>query len=132
MNQKASSAAAAHANRPMMILGVIVLCGVGFYFLFSAVNGIGLEDESGDATVVRKEYRESGTTYQRQVIGGRVHTQAQATPELYILMLDIDGQSAECAVTKSLYDELSETDRVSVEYQRKRITGSLLVTDVRP
>lgn len=114
----------------MVILGGIVLCCVAIYFLFMAINDIALEKKEGYATVAGKGYREAGRTYTTQVIGGRAHTIPQSTPEMYILMLDIAGRQIECAVSRDLYGMINAGEKVTVVYQRRRITGGLQVLDV--
>jgi hypothetical protein len=95
-----------------------------------AVDGTGLQNETGSATMLDKEYRPPGTTYVTQKIGNRTQTLPQTTPGMYVLKLDLGGQQTECAVDKSLYDAVDSEDRVSVVYQKRRITGGLQVVRV--
>jgi hypothetical protein len=118
-------------NRVMTVLGVVILVGAGLYFLFTAVNGVGLPELQATARVVGKEYRSAGVTYAPQVIGGRTHALPQATPEAYVLKLEIGGEGTECAVPKELYEASSVDDKVQVVYQQKRLTGALHVMDVK-
>ncbi|HEX8200211.1 MAG TPA: hypothetical protein VF590_06965 [Isosphaeraceae bacterium] len=116
-------------NNPMHILGIVILGAVALYLAFQAGDGLALPRRGGTAVVLGKAYHPPGRTYVTQVIG-RTQTLPQATPEVYLLRLDIGGATAEGAVTKDLYDALRERDRVRVVYQRRRLTGALVVVSV--
>ena len=120
-------------NMPAMwVVGAVLLVLVGGYYLFMAVDGMGLASAPGSATVTGKEYREAGTTYTRTVIGARGQslTLPQAVPEMYILKLVVHGKETECAVTRELYESLEEGTVVDVTYEKRRITGQLQVTRI--
>ncbi len=114
----------------MYVFGVVILLGVGLYFLFMAVDGQAIGNTRGTATVVDKEYREAGRTYTTQIVGGQTRTIPRVTPEMYILKLEINGRKTEAAVAKSIYDAVNKGDKVQVVYRRRRITGALQVVDV--
>lgn len=116
----------------MKFVGVLALAGVFAYLVFMAANGLGLEELSGTARVTHKERRPPGTTYVRQIIGGRMQTLPQSTPEMFVVSLVINGQETTCGVTEGIYNAVCENANVAVTYQRTRLTGALEVTDVRP
>lgn len=130
MTENAATPTGPYASRFIYVFAAVILAGVGLYYSFLAVDGVGLSNREGVATVTGKEYREAGTTYSTQQIGDRMQTIPQSVPDAYLLQLDLNGQMAQFPVEKSLYDEISIGDRVGVGYQEKRITGGLVVSMV--
>jgi hypothetical protein len=55
----------------------------------------------------------------------------QYTPDLYILKLRIGSQETSAPVDRDLFDSVGNGDRVSVTYQRRRLTSGLQVISVR-
>jgi hypothetical protein len=115
----------------MPVLGGIILVGVIAYLIFYAANTMGLENQTGTATVVGKEYRPAGVTYRVDQIGGKPRTVPQANPEKYLLKLSIGGKTLEHAVSRELYESLNSGDQVEITYRRKRITGAMQVIGVK-
>ena len=130
MIDKDSTPAQVYASPFMIKVGIVMLVGMGLYFLFMAVNNLGLVDRHATATVISKEYRKADTTYTTQKIGNRMQTLPQTTSEMYILKLDVNGKPTECAVDKWLYNELHTGEQVKVVYKKKRISGGLQVFDI--
>lgn len=130
MNNQSLNTQQPQSSRFMVKFGIVIVIGVAIYFLFMAIDGIGLKHQTGTAMVIGKTYRESGKTYRTQKIGNRTLTIPQHTPEMYILQLTIGGKQTECAVDKSLYDAVQREDEVNVIYQKRRIMGHLQVIDV--
>lgn len=114
----------------MMVVGAVIIAGVLFYYGFWAIDGLGLEDRQGTATVTGKEYVEPGMTYSRQYIGGQIRTLPQTTSEMYILELDIGGEQTSVAVDRGRHDAVEPGDEVRVVYQRRRLTGGLQVVEL--
>jgi hypothetical protein len=119
-----------HPNRFIYIFSIAVLVAVGIYYLYMAVDGLALQEQSGAGKVVGKDYRPPGRTYVTQVIAGRTTTLPQVTPEVYILKLDIGGKSTEYPVAKEFYNATNSGDQVRVSYKQRRITGALQVVSV--
>ena len=115
--------------RVMYIAGIVILVGVGLYFLFMAVDGMALPRHQTSAVVVGKTHREAGQTYTTQVINNRSYTVPHATPEMFILRLDLLGRPAQYVSDRSLYDALGAGDSLRVTYQRRRLTGTIQVVD---
>jgi hypothetical protein len=130
MIDKTSTPAQVYASPFMIKVGVVMLVVVGLYFVFMAVNNLGLVDRHGIATVISKEYHDAGTTYTTQKIGNRMQTLPQTTPEMFILKLDVNGKITECAVDRRLYNSIDRGEQVKVVYKKKRILGGLQVFDV--
>jgi hypothetical protein len=114
----------------MPVLGAIILIVVALYFAFTAIDGVGLPMQSGRATVLGKQYRPAGQTYTRQIVGNQTLNVPQATPEMFVLDLDLDGQRVQGTTARALYEQLAAGDEVSVTYQQRRITGALQVLSV--
>ena len=118
-------------NRPMTLFGLAVLAALVLYYVFVAINGLALPTQSATATVTGKSYREAGQTYNTIFIDNRPLIRGQPTPEIYVLELQIGNQKAEGTVTKGLYGAVSIGAEVKITYQHRRLTGSLLVLEVR-
>lgn len=114
----------------MYRVGAVVLACVAIYFLFTAVNTLGLAEESGTGVVVGKAYREAGTTYHTQVIDGRSYVRPQATPDMYLLDLTIDEKSVQAEVERALFDDVEQGEQVEVVYRQHRLTGGTQVVRV--
>lgn len=115
----------------MYVVGIVAMVGIALYVGFRAVDGWGLEERTGRALVVDKERVEPGSTYATQIIGGQRVVRRQATAELYVLRLELDGREAPAAVTADLFEAVEPGDEVSVTYEQRRITGTPRVLDVQ-
>jgi hypothetical protein len=108
-----------------IILGLFVL-----YFGYSALNTLGLSNQSGVATVLDKAYYPPGTSHQTMNIGGRSFIRPYQTAEIYVLKLRLNNQETPALVEKSLYDKMNTNVEVQVVYRVTRITKVLQVTQV--
>ncbi|HMB90394.1 MAG TPA: hypothetical protein VKP65_06070 [Rhodothermales bacterium] len=111
-------------------MAALIMLGAVGYYAFQGIDRFGLSVQYGEATVIDKEYRPAGQTYTTQVINGRTQQVPQATPEMFILTLDVDGEAAQAPVERDLYNTLQAGDQVSVSFIRRRITGNPEVTEV--
>lgn len=111
-------------------LSAILLVGVGLYFGFIAANTWGLSEQSGEATVVAKNYLPAGTTYRTINVGGRKMVQPVGTAEAWVLTLRLGDEEVIATVDKSLYDQLKPNDKVRATYSRTRFTKALRVVKV--
>jgi hypothetical protein len=116
----------------MLYIGGLMFAGLLIYFAFTAVNSLGLKEQSATARVIVKDYKEAGSTYVTQKVGNRILTIPQSQAEMYLLGLDVQGKSSLCAVAKTVYDRLNIGDQVEVVFRRKRVTGSVEVLSVMP
>ena len=110
--------------------GLIILIIVGLYFLFQAIDGLGLETKKDSGTVVGREHREATMGYRTEIINSQPRPVRHYTPEKYVLKLDINGQQTEGTVSGSLFDAVQPGDRVVVTFQKRRLTGRLQVLEV--
>jgi hypothetical protein len=101
------------------------------YYVFMALDRVGLDDQHATAIVLGKEHHGPGRTYVTQIINNRPLEIPQETPETFVLSLDLSGTRAEGVVARDLFDALKVGDRVQVTYQRRRLTGGLQVVSVR-
>jgi len=118
------------AARIMYVLGPVILVAVGGWYAFSAVDSMGLSSQTGSAVVTGKEHRAAGKTYRTTVINNRTVTIPETTPEAYVLTLALDGDTTVGVADREVYEQVRTGDRVSVTYQRRRITGGLQVVKV--
>lgn len=130
MNANRLAAMQAEPNQLWVVMGGIIVAAVAIYFLFMAIDGLGLEDHQASAVITGKEYRGAKQTYRTELVGGVTRAIPQAVPEMYIVKLRIADRETESPVAKTLYDELREGDQVKVVYQQRRITGALQVKNV--
>jgi hypothetical protein len=118
------------ANPIAYILPAILLGAVGLYFLYAAVDRLGLPLQSASAMVTAKQVSPGTTTSWTNIAGGRAWVQSAVNPDNYVVSLDIGDESTVALVTKPVFDALQPGDRVSVEYTRTRIGGVVLVVQV--
>ena len=110
---------------PAVILGVALV-----YFLYYAINKVGLETHTADAMVTAKDHTPGSTSFVNRIAGGRSWTQAQQQPDFYAVSLNIENEPTVALVTKEKFDRLEKNDRVRVTYRRTRISGRIEVLDV--
>ena len=113
------------------LLGGFILIVVLLYFGFQAVDAAGLQPQTGTAIVLGKEHKPPGKSYRTDIVGGQTRVIPQYTPDLYILKLRIGSQETSAPVDRDLFDSVGNGDRVSVTYQRRRLTSGLQVISVR-
>jgi len=114
----------------MVILGGVILAGVAGYIIFMGINNISVENYEGKGIVINKEYHKQKTSYQTQKTGNLTRTIPITTAEAYVLTIKIDTQTASFPVTKNLYDRIQIDDSVHVQYVKKRVTGSIQITNI--
>lgn len=115
----------------MALLGGIILALVVLYYAFLSVDTLGLKTQIGTANVISKKYVSSGTTYVTRIVNNRSFVTPQQTPEMYLLELELEGQTVEAAVTKQLYDSVTKSSKVQTNYQVRRFTKMLQITEVQ-
>ena len=115
---------------PMYAIGGVILAGALLWMGFMAADGLGLGESRSSAVVVGKSYRAAGKTYVTERIGNQNLVVPHATPEAYLLDLDVGGTRAQGQAERVLYDAVRAGDTVSVRYQRRRLTGRTQVVAV--
>jgi hypothetical protein len=101
------------------------------YFGFQGFDAFGLSQKTGTAVVIGKEHLPAKRTYRTDYIAGHTRVVPQVTPDLHVWDLRIGDNKTSTAVEPSLFETISNGDRVAVTYQQRRLTGKLQVTSVR-
>jgi hypothetical protein len=118
-------------NRLVYIFPAVALAAVALYYLYGAVDRLGLETQQAEARVTGKQFASGSTTYNTRIAGGRAWSQATENPDAYIVALEVEGEATGGAVDSQMYESLSEGDRVQVQFQRTRFSRQILITNVR-
>jgi hypothetical protein len=118
-------------NRPMTAFGLAVVVALVVYGVFMALNDFWLPERTGPARVVQKGVLQGGKTYSTRVIDGRPLVTGTATPEAYLLDLDLEGQDVQAVVPRATYDAVEPGARVEAAYVRRRLTGGIVVREVQ-
>lgn len=114
----------------MPVIGGIILVLVVVYSVFQGIDNLGLTSMKASAVVVKKNVQAAGTTYTTQIINKRPQAVPQATAETYLLQLDIDGERAEALVSKEIFEAVNVSQTVEATYERRRLTGTLIIIGV--
>jgi hypothetical protein len=118
------------ANPVAYIIPAVLVVGFGLYYLYGAIDRLGLPLQQADAVVTGKTFTPGGTTYNTNVVAGRAWTQANELPDNYAVSLLVDKEPTVALVTKQKYDALSANDRVRVKLRRTRLSGRLEVVEL--
>lgn len=118
------------ANPIVYIVPAIILGAVILYYLYGAIDGLGLEVRSADAVVTAKQSTPGSTTYWTNIAGGRAWTQSQQNPDMYAVSLTVAGEPTVGLVSKDMFQSLNDNDRVRVKLRRTRISHRLEVIEI--
>ena len=113
------------------ILPAVAFAAALLYYVYGAVDRMGLATEDHEAVITEKNFAAGSTTYNTNIVAGRAHVQSSQNPDAYMVGLNIDGVKTGGFVTKEMYEELKPGDRVTVTMQRTRISKQLQVVNVR-
>ncbi len=108
----------------------ILLVCVMLYFLYGAVDRMGLETYETQARIMDKQFTPGSTTYHTNVVNDRNFTQAHRNPDAYMVTFDLNGVPSGGLVDPQLYETLQPGEQVRVQFRRTRLTGRVLVTHV--
>lgn len=114
------------------VFPVVALAAVLLYYVYGAIDRLGLEVQHAEGRVTGKQVAAGSTTYNTNYIDGRAVVTGTKNPEMYVVAVDVNGEPAGGAVTREVYDSLQQGDVVQVRFRRTRFSQRLLVTDVRP
>ena len=115
---------------PIYVVPAVLLLGFGSYYLYGAIDRVGLEAQSVEAVVTSKEYTPGGTTYRTVIAANRAWTQAIETGDWYAIQLRVGTELTVGLVSKEAFERLNENDRVQVKVRRTRLSGKLEVIEV--
>jgi hypothetical protein len=118
-------------NRPMTIFGLAVLAALAVYVVFMVLNGLWLQESTGMARVTNKGVLKEGKTYYTRMVNGRPLVMSVTAPEAYLLDLELEGEKVQAVVPQATYDAVQPGSKVEVIYERRRLTGGIVVRDVR-
>lgn len=118
-------------NRLVYVFPAVAFAAVGLYYIYGAVDRLGLETHQAEARVTGKQVAPGSTTYNTVIAAGRAWTQSTTNPDARIVALELEGQATGGAVDPQTYDSLKEGDQVHVQFKRTRFSNQILVTDVR-
>jgi hypothetical protein len=118
------------ANPFAYIFPLVLLVGFGGYYLYGAVDRIGVPIESVDALVTGKQFTPGGTTYNTNIAAGRAWTQSNKTNDMYAIELLVGKEATVGLVDKRAFERLNKDDHVQVKIRRTRISGRLEVVEV--
>ena len=110
---------------PALMLGAVVV-----YYLYGAVDHVGLDVRSADAVVIEKQHSAGSTTYTTNVVGGRTSTQSHENPDMFAISLQIGEEQTVGLVSEEMFEALGAGDQVRVKVRRTRIGGQLEVVEV--
>jgi hypothetical protein len=131
MSTKGTTGMTAFSANPFAyIFPLILLIGVGGYYLYGAIDRVGLATQSADAVVTGKQVSAGGTTYNTNIVAGRAWTQAYQQADFYAVTLNLGTEPAVALVTKEAFDSYNAGDSVKVKWHRTRLSGRLEVIDV--
>ena len=122
-----------YLSNPAFIMPALILGATLIYFLYYAVDKVGLATTAANAVVTDKTFTQGSTTYVNRIAGGRSWTQAQQQPDYYAISIEIKALNNEpsvALVTKDKFDRLTKGDQVRITFHRTRITGRIEVVDL--
>ena len=118
------------ANSLVYIFPLVLLVGFGGYYIYGAIDRLGLPVESADAVVTGKQYTAGGTTYNTTIAAGRAWTQSNETNDFYAIELLVGTEPTVGLADKQTFERLNKNDRVRVKIRRTRVSGRLEVVEV--
>jgi hypothetical protein len=118
-------------SRLVYVFPAIAFAAVGLYYLYGAIDRLGLETHETEVRVTGKQIAPGSTTYNTRIASGRAWTQATENPDGYVVVFEIEGQPTGGAVDSETYGSLKEGDELHVRFQRTRLSKQIVVTEVR-
>jgi hypothetical protein len=88
----------------MYFAALVFLIAVGLFFLFLAVDGLGLQAREDSGTVVGRERRDAVMGHRTEIINNRPLIVPHVTPEKYIFKLDINGHQTVRVAPRGFFD----------------------------
>lgn len=113
------------ANPVAYFIPALLLVGFGLYYLYGAIDRLGLSTRQVDAVVTAKQFTPGGTTYNSSIVAGRNWTQASELPDNYVISLLVNDEPTVALVTQRQFEELNAGDRVRAKIRRTRLSGRL-------
>lgn len=130
MKEMGKTMTAFKVNPLVYIIPTIILGAVVLYYLYGAIDRVGLDVQSAYAVVTDKKFTPGGATYWTNIAGGRAWTQSQQNPDMYAVSLKVGDEQTVGLVSKPMFESLSINDRVRVKVSRTRLSRQLEVVEV--
>ncbi|TSC81938.1 MAG: hypothetical protein G01um101420_721 [Parcubacteria group bacterium Gr01-1014_20] len=117
---------------PMGTIIGILLIGVSLFVLalvgwviFTGLDFIGRENQTGIGRVISKEFIPAHTTTSTMMIGRVSVPTTHHHPDAWVIQVEIDGSGTDSvSVDEKFYDAVTEGTQLSVEYSTGRFTGN--------
>ena len=110
-------------NRLVYVFPAVAFAAVGLYYIYGAVDRLGLETHQAEARVTGKQVAPGSTTYNTVIAAGRAWTQSTTTRMPASWRWSSTGQATGGAVDPQTYDSLKEGDQVHVQFKRTRFSN---------
>lgn len=106
------------------------LAAVLLYFAYGVVDRAGLETSQANAVVTGKHVTPGSTMYRTSTAGGRTLTRPERNPDVYTVTFELEGVPSGGVVSREQYELLDAGAPVRVRFQRTRLSGRVLVTEL--
>lgn len=130
MNLLAEAITPYSANRFVFLFSIAAIGAVSLYFAYGAIDRMGLEVRSVDATVVDKQFGPGVKAYNTIIAGGRPWIQSRETSDVYLVVLQVRGEKTGGLVSQELYESLNAGDTVRAKVRRTRISRRLEAIEI--
>jgi hypothetical protein len=120
-----------NANLFAYIFPALVFVAVACYYTYGAIDRIGLPTREVEGIVTGKQFTPGSTTYNSNVVAGQNYVQAQQQPDYYAVSVRIQDTPSVALVDRATYAAVQVNERVHLKIQRTRITGRLVVVELR-
>ena len=130
MTLQAAALAPYTANRFGFIFSIVIIGVAVIYFAYGAVDRMGLEIQSVDATVVDKQFGEGVKAYNTTIAGGRPWIQSRETSDIYLVVLQVGGEKTGGLVSREVYESLKNGDAVRANVRRTRISRRMEAMEI--
>lgn len=117
---------------PYKYVAIAVASITALYLLFVFADNKGLQEKRAVTQVTQRHYRESSQTTVTSTSGGAVRSHARAVPAAWMVAVALEGGTGWAEVPPGVYNKMPEGTPVEVAYVRRRITGELSITSIRP
>ena len=120
-----------HRSLRVYALPAAALAVGGLYYVYGAVDRVGLQAQHAHARVASKLVAPGSTTYHTSTVGGRTWTQSSVNPEVHVLTFEVEGERAGAAVSPEFYATVHAGEVMRIEFTRTRFSNQLVIDDVR-
>ena len=105
-----------------------MLAIAALYFTFNAADGAFLSEHQASGPVVNKLYLPAHEEYRTQNVGGVNRNLKIMVPNAWLLEIDLGGPRVRASVDPDVYESMQPGTMVRIQYRKRRISGTLQVT----